>query len=581
MNAGGIPVIKFLFREPFKVLDEALSLREVYGIEEFESANDLVTYLSSLSAGLVIISLRDKNDLVQIATFMKSLKKIAKDTATKVVIINFSGERIFENAIAKLGIQDTIEVSINTKALKFKIDFWMKSLKGQIKTVPATPKEKLPKVQESNFTNDKPGNFAAPQWQEPLKLEDDIWIIKSENDCKRILSKWLVRLLGPGPNVGQWVEVKRGIWRFDIRPEEKELYMSGEGSWFFAGDQKPEFIWKESTWMITGLAFELYYKDASGTFSRLKSRNKILEIANNSVYAKTKEGLIIESFNKEIVFKKEAQRLDDLEGEGKTEKLDHDPLSGEVDFLEKKLGNLSGECEGEDPSSKFWGGKLSGNAQQKGQRGPSELSGKTEGTDPESKYWGGKISENAGSEAQSNFWKGRLSSSAAKPSPDENGEDGEALVDPAKFDGAFRKGQRRDTAKAPDTVAPFLTLAQEKELSELTEDASVVSYLVVSGKKINCKLDDFFDNLAIFHTDDKTIKIPQDLTLDLLYESLSQNSELKISGNVVTVESDGEGDQYVTVELTETQIEELQKFMDNFERRQQNINEFMKRVKGH
>ena len=137
MSNIAIPVIQFLFKAEFKSLDEALRLNPNYEVEAYSSASDLATYLSTIPAGLVIASLIDKNDLIQIATFMKLQKKVAKAAVVKVVVINFSNDRNFEKAISKLGILDVVEPSTNTKALKFKLDFWMKSLSAQVKQNPS------------------------------------------------------------------------------------------------------------------------------------------------------------------------------------------------------------------------------------------------------------------------------------------------------------------------------------------------------------------------------------------------------------------------------------------------------------
>lgn len=566
MSSGAIPVIKFLFREDFKVLNEALSIRTVYDIEEFDAANDLATYLSTIPAGLVVISLRDKTDLVQVATLMKTMKKVANTTAVKVVIINFSGEAIYENAIAKLGIQDSIDTSINTKALKFKLDFWMKSLKGQIKNLPGQTVQKAVKPENGKEAEKKSDLLLAPQWEEALKLEDDIWILKSDNDCKKILSKYLIRMLGPGPGVGQWVEIRHGLWRFDIVESEKEMYISGKGSWFFTGEQKPEFVWKETTWMMTGHNFELFYKDGSSVYSRLKFKNKILEIAKNSVYARTKETIIIESFNKDLIFKKEADSLENLKGKNKTEKLNHDPLSGDVESTAKESGNLSGDVNGEEALSNYWGGKLAGN---KANKTNGNLEGARSEVEHQTHYKGKSKKSDTDNEMEESFYKGKISTSNPK-------------LDPDKLAEAFKQAKPQDSAsKTPSNVLPFLTIALEKELADITEDAEVISHLVLNDKKVECTLDDYFDDTVIFHTNDKDFKIPLDVKLDLIYKTIVTEKNLKIEGNVITIESDGEGDNFVTIQISHEQASKLSSFMENFEKRQKNINEFMKKVKGH
>ncbi len=375
MSDSSIPVVKFLFREEYKTLSEALKLSPSFGVENYALANDLATFLSTTPAALIVTSLKDKNDLIQIATFLKVRKKVAKDIVTKIVVVNFSGDRTFEKAIAKLGIQDFIEPTINTKALKFKIDFWMKSLNAQSKMSNAKQASSA-KVSGSNSADGNSGNGDkksndTPIIIEPLELEDDIWLIKATGDCKKILGKWLVRIMGPSPYVGQWNELKPGLWRYEIKEEEKEIYVPNEGAWFFSGDQKPDFVWKENIWLISGDNFNLFFKNSKQIFSRINAKDRVLTICKNSIYAKTKEPFIIESFDKEMVFRKEAENLEDLEGKSNTDQIDGSNLKGKNSTAADRSGNLSGKTDFDDQisddnlegksntskDSKFWGGK--------------------------------------------------------------------------------------------------------------------------------------------------------------------------------------------------------------------------------
>lgn len=365
MSNNQIPVVKFLFKEDLKSLNEALRLPPGYEVEDFATANDLATFLSTIPAGLVIASLKNKDDLVQIASYIKLGKKVAKDCAVKVVVINFSGDRTYEKAIAKLGILDLVEPSINTKALKFKLDFWMKSLTAQAKlTNKGETQQKVVKNTDQNkqAAGEKKPDPSIPVWNPPLELEDDIWLVKNEAEVKKILGKWLIRIVGPSPYVGQWAELKSGLWRYDIKESEKEMFVPNEGAWYFAGDQKPDFVWKENNWLISGESFDLFFKDSKQITSRLKSKDKILTICKNSLYAKTKEQIIIESFDKELVFKKEAEKMENLEGDSKGEKalggnlegknktdqIENANLEGKTKTGADKSGNLKGKIENQD-----------------------------------------------------------------------------------------------------------------------------------------------------------------------------------------------------------------------------------------
>lgn len=796
MSTNTIPVFKFLFKEDFKVLNEALNLGPGFEVEECADSNELSSFVSTVPAGLIVASLKDRNDLVQIATFMKIGKKNAKDAALKIVVFNFSKDRTFEKAIAKLGILDVVEPGINTRALKFKLDFWMKSLTAQVKKNEASNPQKVKTLDKTNQAEKKSAESGL-NWEAPLDLEGDIWLLRNDNDCKKVLSKWLVRLTGPSPYIGQWTEVNNGLWRFDIRESEKELFVP-EGDWFFSGDQKPDFVWKENVWLISGDNFDLYFKHDSQRVSRLSCKNRSMSVCKNSMFAQTKEQMIIDSFDKELVFKKEAENLEDMEGKNKTDQINGDPLSGksqtdEIDggplsgkskTAADKSGNLHGKTEGEAAISHenmeqktatarektHWGNKNSyEEAEAQGDHGvktekhrdgenldremkdrehkthyknhneaekyeasegalkgrsstdelPSHYDNskksqdKKEGSPKESDYSGksetdklnshyGRESEKEGTKEKegkdlsgksstdklpSHYGKERSSEdrgdaqakererearnpvsreerereekaqreeknreahqkSEAKSSEREAttkdprevkerelsgrndieqkdtrkdaraekgsrdsktgteknwegehdyGFNGESSTD--KLNGHYKSKTQGSDPKAPkdreaavDEKGRVLPLEkskeqraaaqEEKRLEEITKDARVTTIMTHKGQRIDCGLDDYFDENIVFHTEEGDIEIASTVKLDMNFKFQDKNTKIKIDGNVITIEDGGDGTHFVTVQLTPENVHIFNQFMKLFEIRQQNINEFLQKVKG-
>lgn len=407
-----VPVIKFMFRSEWKPLSDALLIGPIYETGELNSANDLTTFLCENSAGMIVVSLRDTSDLIQLATLMKLIKKFAdKPTFVKVIVVNFSGNKQFEKAVGKLGL-DLLEDKIQTKALRFKIDFMMKSINAQMKKNANVVSNSV-KSLENNKNQDKKTIESTAISIAPIECEDDIWILRNEADCKTVLTRWLVRLLGPSPYVASWVDSGNpGIWKFEFKAQNS-LLVSGNGSWFYRGDQKPDFIWSENIWSFTGNAFDLFYKDGNDVFSRLKLKEKQLTIAKNSEYAKTKERIIIETFDKDLVFRKEQQantekeafdteqdKLKNLEGKGKTEAITQGPLSGKGKTDALTQGPLSGK------------GKTDALTQ-----GPLSGKGKTSNTNTDPLSMDLKPGENSDStdplsqktatSKSSSFWKGK------------------------------------------------------------------------------------------------------------------------------------------------------------------------------
>jgi len=349
-------ILKFLFREEWKVQSSAFSTSPALIAEEFMTANDLATYATTESSCLVLVAIKDKNDVLQLANFIKLSKTVAKDTQIKTLVVNFSGGHQFDPSITKLGVKEIIESHITAKALRFKIDLILKSM------VMNSQKEIQNAIKK---TDDKKGDVKKPpgsqvEWLPALDCENDIWLIKNETaDCKKILGRWMIRLVGPGPYAGQWTEVsnKNKIWSFDLKPENKDVFLPEEGSWYFSGEQKPDFVWKDNIWLITGSDFELYHLDQNKIKkTRLQLKGTVLSITKNSPYSLAKELYVTESFDKELVVKKEKkdetiETLENdnviqthLEGKSETEILDQNNLSGKnqapADSFDPLRGNI-------------------------------------------------------------------------------------------------------------------------------------------------------------------------------------------------------------------------------------------------
>jgi hypothetical protein len=347
-----------MFRSEWKVLTDALSIGNKYELESMDSLSDLTTFLHYSEAGIVLVSLRDKNDLIQLATLVKSLKKTIPHIFVKILVVNFSGNAQFDKAVGKLDL-DLLQVGISPKAMSFKIDFAMKSINAQLKNKPQADSPKNVKTLENVKNQDKKIAEGIAKWADPIDCEDDIWLLRNETDCKKVLTRWLVRFMGPSPYVATWVESGTpGVWKFEFK-KSGSIFISGQGSWFFRGDQKPDFIWAENVWSFTGSAFELFYKQDQQTFSRLCLKDKQITIAKTSEYAKTKEKIIVESLDKDLVFKKELiadaekkafeneqDNFKNLEGKNKTDSINLDPLTGKIkDNDEVNTNPLTGKSK--------------------------------------------------------------------------------------------------------------------------------------------------------------------------------------------------------------------------------------------
>ena len=752
-------LFKFLFRSEFKTLNESLLIKTTIPTQACESANELVKSLGSATSGLIVCALKEKSDLIELATFLKITKKNTKICPTKILVINLSGDKQFEKAILRLGIADIVEPSINAKGLRFKIDFLMRSLSVMTKQNSGMNSSVQASAKEEIKSSEKKQSEFIPTWSPGLECEDDIWILRTENDCKKVLTRWLVKFMGPSPYVAQWVDSGTpGVWRFDFK-DDNRVFIFGQGSWFFRGDQKPEFVWSENNWLFTGSSFELFYKEEENVHHRLKLKDRALTICKNSDFAKTKLQKIIESFNKELVFRNDIQSdgedesienetdlYKNLSGKGKTDTLDYDPLSGKGKTSTLDYGPLSGKgktsninidpLSGKGKTAQLGGGPLSmdlnpgdndlssdplsqkatknsgpsfWDEETKGNGGP-DLGGFMDAPAPDDVNQGqelgldnkGKVStyyknhneaeqydakDDLGHSIKKDGVSGNL---AGKVDPkfrdkDQGGDlDGASSTDhvkghlknpelskeekekEAKNPGAYAGKSKTDKldghlsspdlekkaktpqekneeanenqgAKAslpqalkkrddggriaedekgsdlsnqdvpksikkgsqpsggavrdeslPDNVLPFdkntkLELDEElpKDLEEAIQSAKVVSYLVQDLVKVECKLDDYFDCNIIFKSTQMGLLVDRPVKLNLNFNYMSKDTILKLDGKVTSLETDEEGVQFITVEISQDYDTVFGSFMKLYQSRQKNINVFMKAAKGY
>lgn len=379
-----IAIVQFLFANKWKVLTDSLGANPALTSHEFHTSSEMLKFCSQEENCLVIANVSSKEDLIQLATFVKSSRRGLKNTVIKIVVMNATENKQFEKAIAKLGSVEILEPSVSVKALRFKMDFWMKAMRGQAKKLGAL-NQKSVELSATDAAPEVKTFMPAPA----LECESDIWLLTKESDCKRIIGRWMVKLMGPGPYVGQWNEIpnKQNIWSFQIKKAFAGQFIHGQGNWLFKGEQKPEFNWQENRWMFTGEDFELFFYDGSQSQSRVKLTGKVLTLADNSAFAKTKEALILDSFNKDLIFRQEAellkgQSLDfenegDLGGhlEGKLKDRQSESkgdLRGKFKEEEEKNGNLRGKVKEKEEGLK---GHLEGEVKEQEDK-QSDLSGK-------------------------------------------------------------------------------------------------------------------------------------------------------------------------------------------------------------
>lgn len=322
--------------------------------------------LKEASATLVVAHLQNKDQLMGVINLMKKVKPFAKSGKIKTIVIDEIGNSEIETLLLKLGAQEVLSSGVALKPLSYKLKFLLKSLSSMAKKEEAENKIKKPKGAASNQSNNQVDTKKGEVKIKPaLMTQDDTWIINLPGHVKNLLGRWSVKFVGPSPFVGQWNKLQKQdrTWRFDFKDHIKDRFIQGEGAWYFKGDQKPEFIWKENVWLVSGKKVQLFYHHDEESYIRFRTNAKIAEVTENSEAALSKKKAIEESFEQEVLVKKEQENessteinednVKDLHGKSKTNSTSN-RLSGksDTDSFDDELSGFHDQEGTKDSSSK-------------------------------------------------------------------------------------------------------------------------------------------------------------------------------------------------------------------------------------
>lgn len=340
-----------------------------FDVYNFEAPAQILGFLQRDPYAVVVGQVKEKQDLINFLTFLKKHQRGIYAGQAKVSSILYPRNKKIESLFHKLGCREILDPQINTKSLKFKIEFWYKSL--QSKLPPPDKKEAF------IIGDDKPkqNSQKAKKELKPFKnvpainTESDIWLINKRYGSKTILQKYIVHFEGPSEGLIKWSKCTSNYavgdfkWQLNFSKDDIDVkvFLPENGTWYFIGG-RPEYDWNTGVWKFTGLEPELYFENSNGKkYHRIKANKKSIDVANNSVYADSKKILIDESRNNAIFLKdgNKHQSLDDsenvednynqlggpLKGKSSTDHLNYKNLEGEADTDHLDYGDLEGKAK--------------------------------------------------------------------------------------------------------------------------------------------------------------------------------------------------------------------------------------------
>jgi|GEM_PF-4143487 len=609
------PVLKFLFKTDFQPLNEALKVHPAPEVESFTLSQELLSYLPMSKAALIIVAISEKEDLLQLAQLVKGTKKISGETITKFFIIDYTKNGQFDKEISKLGIQEIITPAINAKALRFKIDFAMKSLAGQV--AKSGQEKQLPSLKlVENKKSELDSQLDEVVWTAGLDIIDDCWLIRSQVDVRKVLNKWIIDLKGPSPMAGTWVEVKPKTWKFDFKASERAKFVKGMGEWFFTGEQKPEFNWKENKWLIAGAEFEFYFQQGHEKWQRFVLKNKKMTCAKNSPFALAKEQAIHESFENNLIVKNEKEKptedltiqtkklenlsgdgstdhlsLKHLKGEGGEEKIDHSPMRGDFNLNDKnnlqgkKLEAIQDAPDGKDLNFKEVD-QQNGGARDKNvyldQNSLDDLFNKFH----KEQYVESKAEEEADLQNEPLEFREERRKHPRRTEDFNASEMDDLFSNEEKSESTFEESADLFADDAPE-AGSLVDIEKARRAQELEELEFVVSEaifncsLIDNDNKVDVKFDDSYDDTASFLISNKLVMVRDRYIVDMSFDFLEKTTHFVVEGEYISCDMIDRQNSLLIIKIDPKHQKSFNQFIKLFNMRQTNINIFFKKVKGY
>ncbi|HUP57866.1 MAG TPA: hypothetical protein VM598_10470 [Bdellovibrionota bacterium] len=253
-------------------------------LHECDSIAEAVALVRKLNGTVLLCHSSDNDEFVRQVTLLKLLAKQTRLRTCRVITTTSVKHESVVQTLTFYGATDALQEPVNEKALLFKLERQIRSVaqakaklarqkaKTEAADAPASSsedrdaKQGLPDPRAASSRQESTGASARrPKLLrgEPIPVQSDFWLT-DEVETKRIRDRWLLRLIGPSPDLGKWMRApgaaaRRGgrrLWQWiPNEPEGRALYKE-PGEWFFRG-QRPEF--QEMEWLFVGADPELYF----------------------------------------------------------------------------------------------------------------------------------------------------------------------------------------------------------------------------------------------------------------------------------------------------------------------------------
>ncbi len=256
-------ILTVLFLEPYNpkltALKDKMSTSEAVNALECTSIQEALPVLKQLKAFIVMCSATHQDHLVKHITMMRLLTAQIKAGNCKVLILSNMQRNVVDPILMKNGCSEVLDEKAHEKAFQHKIQRYVTLLQPKLKDVAQAQNEKQ-SVKKTTTQSAQQQEARKAKTQDsggkvqkvaPLKIQSDCWLLHSVGSVKKIRGQWLMKLIGPSPTAGKWIDRGRAAGQTDANESSWEWVPTVQND--DAGKPIPDaFILEAGMWQFLG-----------------------------------------------------------------------------------------------------------------------------------------------------------------------------------------------------------------------------------------------------------------------------------------------------------------------------------------
>ncbi|MGE0616899.1 MAG: hypothetical protein AB7P04_14805, partial [Bacteriovoracia bacterium] len=241
-------------------------------------------------------------------------KQMIQEGAAKVVLTTTFKENIIHQRLSKSGCSEVLLEPVPVKGFEFKLRRHLGNLQKifDARTRAGVQQRRVISAKKDGDTGAaRESAKGKVKLGDPIRIQSDCWVMKG-GSCRKVMGKWMVKLRGPSPHVGRWVELPSTSgdsqhWQWTPNNPDQDEFVLDKGAWVFKG-HRPDF--QGEAWSFVGKSPELVFVfDNKPIATKVKvDEENALVLAKDSPAALQMLGKIMASLERVVRLKGEGPR---------------------------------------------------------------------------------------------------------------------------------------------------------------------------------------------------------------------------------------------------------------------------------